>query len=160
MVRRILVPIDFSVCSDAALKQALAIAADGGDDVEVEVLYVRPVRQRVRESAFFADTPQGIAMEQRLSAAECAHAARVSGRLEFGDEPSSVILEILDREGFDMVVMGIEGVGNRRNAANATSDETPPSGHVAANVAKLARCKVVTMPPPALTPEDTEELAS
>lgn len=146
MIRKILVPVDFSTCSDAALEQALAIA--DGSDAEVDVLYVR---SRERESGFFADTPQGIAMEQRLSAAEGSHVARVRGRLEVGDEPSSVILEILDREHFDMVVMGVEGDGNRRTLeSTASDDQVPPSGHVAANVAKLARCKVITMPPPPL----------
>ena len=37
MATRILVPIDFSPCSDAALEHALAIADDDGDG-EVDVL--------------------------------------------------------------------------------------------------------------------------
>jgi nucleotide-binding universal stress UspA family protein len=151
MKTRILVPIDFSPCSDAALEHALAIADESG--AEVEVLYVWCLRVPAEGgTTIFADTPQGIAMERRLSAAESDHAARVCGRLEFGDEPSSVILEILQRERFDMVVMGTEGEGNRREA-NATNSEhdAPPSGHVAANVAKTAKCKVVTTPPPPIS---------
>jgi nucleotide-binding universal stress UspA family protein len=158
MKTRILVPIDFSPCSDAALEHALALADESG--AEVEVLYVWCLREPAQSgSVIFADTPQGIAMERRLSAAESEHAARVSGRLEFGDEPSSVILDILQRERFDMVVMGAEGEGNR-SEANAASTESeapapmsdgPPSGHVAANVARTAKCKVVTTPPPPLS---------
>lgn len=130
MKQRILVPIDFSACSDAALEHALAIADEG--DGEVEVLYVWCPREHAcRQSTIFADTPQGIAMQERLTAAESTHAARVSGRLEFGDEPSSVILAILQRERFDMVVIG------------------PSVGSVAACLAKTAPCRVVTMPPPA-----------
>jgi nucleotide-binding universal stress UspA family protein len=133
MTKRILVPIDFSPCSDAALEHALAIADDA--DAEVEVLYVwcphEPSSQAAGGSAIFADTPQGIAMQQRLSAAESAHAARVCGRLEFGDEPSRVILAILQREHFDMVVVG------------------PATGRVTACLAKTTHCRVVTSPPPA-----------
>jgi nucleotide-binding universal stress UspA family protein len=148
--RRILVPIDFSPCSDAALRHALTIADENG--AEVEVLYVWCVDQPAssRKGAIFADTPQGIAMEERLSAAESGHSARICGRLEFGDEPSRVILEILERERFDMVVMGLEGEGleQRSNQASGEGSEGPESGHVAANVVKTAPCKVITTPPP------------
>jgi len=161
MTRKILVPIDFSPCSDAALRHALTIADENG--AEVEVLYVWCVDEpdSKRGNAIFADTPQGIAMEERLTAAESDHAIRICGRLEFGDEPSRVILEILERERFDMVVMGVEGQGTHRNSqsnapgpasvpAPATSVPPPPeSGHVAANVVKTAPCKVITTPPPA-----------
>lgn len=134
MTRKILVPIDFSPCSDAALRHALTLADENG--AEVEVLYVWCVDEPAvhRGSTIFADTPQGIAMEERLSAAESDHSARICGRLEFGDEPSRVILEILERERFDMVVMGLEGQGN---------------SHVAETVVKTAPCKVITTPPPA-----------
>lgn len=160
MTRKILVPIDFSPCSDAALRHALTIADENG--AEVQVLYVWSVDEpgANRTATIFADTPQGIAMEERLSAAESDHAARICGRLEFGDEPSRVILEILERERFDMVVMGLEGQGNRqsnsqsnregdRPADSRAPSDPPESGHVAANVVKTAPCKVITTPPPA-----------
>lgn len=130
MKTRILVPIDFSPCSDAALEHALEIA-DAGDG-EVEVLYVwSPPRPACAHSAIFADTPQGLAMQERLCAAETRHAARVCGRLEFGAEPSRVILSILQRERFDMVVVGAA------------------TGRGAACLVETAPCRVVTLPPPA-----------
>jgi nucleotide-binding universal stress UspA family protein len=151
MTRKILVPIDFSPCSDAALRHALTIADENG--AEVEVLYVWCVDEPAanRGNAIFADTPQGIAMEERLSAAESDHDIRICGRLEFGDEPSRVILEILERERFDMVVMGIEGQGTHQNSQSSPPSlpSPPESGHVAANVVKTAPCKVITTPPPA-----------
>ncbi len=159
MTRKILVPIDFSPCSDAALRHALTIADENG--AEVEVLYVWSVDEPAakRGSAIFADTPQGIAMEELLSAAESDHASRICGRLEFGDEPSRVILEILERERFDMVVMGAEGQGNSASTASSNGNSNsregqraPDSGHVAANVVKTASCKVITTPPPAPPP--------
>ena len=147
MTRKILVPIDFSPCSDAALRHALTLADENG--AEVEVLYVWCVDEPVahRGSTIFADTPQGIAMEERLSAAESNHGGRICGRLEFGAEPSRIILEILERERFDMVVMGLEGQGNSQS--DPASVPPPESGHVAATVAKTAPCKVITTPPPA-----------
>jgi nucleotide-binding universal stress UspA family protein len=151
MTRKILVPIDFSPCSAAALRHALTIADEGG--AEVEVLYVWCVEEPAanRGGSIFADTPQGIAMEELLSAAESDHAARICGRLEFGDEPSRVILDILERERFDMVVMGLEGQGNSQSKSQGGSP--PESGHVAANVVKTAPCKVITTPPPPLSSE-------
>jgi nucleotide-binding universal stress UspA family protein len=118
-IEKILVPIDFTPASDAALSYALAIADETG--AEVEVLYVW------QPSSIFADSPEGVAMEQRLSAAELEHQARVCGRLEFGEEAANVILAILAREAFDLVVMG-EDQGERR---------------VAENVARTSPCKVV-----------------
>jgi universal stress protein A len=137
-IRNILVPVDFSLSSDAALDYALAIADECA--AEVEVLHVwRPCDSADGPtSEIFAETREGIAMEQRLSAAESRHPARVSGRLEFGGEPSSVILAILEREHFDLVVMGSDGVGR---------------GHVVAIVAKTTACKVVTR---RASPDETE----
>src|SRR4051812_27294230 len=109
-IDKILVPVDFSPCSDAALDYALDVADECG--AEVELLHVWSTHERkspiprggpadeldARQDTtnkIFADTPEGIAMEQRLSEADWKHAARVSGRVEFGEEPSSVILGIL-----------------------------------------------------------------
>ena len=119
-IEKILVPIDFTPASDAALSYALMIADETG--AEVEVLYVW------QPSAIFADSPEGVAMEQRLSAAELEHqAARVCGRLEFGNEGEQFILAILEREEFDLVVMG----------------QDHGAGHVAESVARTTRCRVV-----------------
>lgn len=127
MIARILVPMDFSPCSDDALEYALSLADEHG--AEVEILYVWPV-----ENGLFAETPQGIAMEKRLSAAESDHPTRVSGRLEFGDEPDLVILDILEHEPFDLVVLGRE--------------REKELGHVATKLKSTAPCPVVTVPPP------------
>lgn len=156
-IDRILVPVDFSPSSDAALDYALAIADECG--AEVEVLYVWSPRGagsaggRAMTSAIFADTPEGVAMEQRLSAADSKHSARVCGRLEFGGEASSVILAILERERFDLVVMGLEGDGS---ASRRGEQEERAGGHVSKCVAMTAPCKVVTLPPPPLSPDETE----
>jgi nucleotide-binding universal stress UspA family protein len=116
-IEKILVPIDFTPASDAALSYALMVADETG--AEVEVLYVW------QPSAIFADSPEGVAMEQRLSAAELEHqAARVCGRLEFGDEVERVILAILARERFDLVVMG-EHESSRDLAENVARTSSP-----------------------------------
>lgn len=132
-ISRILVAIDFSPASDAALEHALAVADATGADIEV--LYVwQP--EAPGGSTIFAETPEGLALEQRLSAAESAHPARVSGRLEFGVDACSVILGILHRERFDLCVLGRDGAGRHASLL----------GHVAATVAQQAPCKVVLQP--------------
>jgi nucleotide-binding universal stress UspA family protein len=123
-IEKILVPIDFTPCSQAALAYALAMADACG--AEVELVYVW------RPHGIFAESPEGLAMEQILSAAEYDHEARVSGRLEFGDEPSRAILAILERERFDLVVMG--------------RDDNEGHGHVVADVSRTAPCAVIAMP--------------
>lgn len=138
-IERILVPVDFSPSSDAALEFALAMADACG--AEVEVLHVwrpTPPPPPAHGSAIFAETPQGLALEQRLSAAESEHLARVCGRLEFGEEASAVILRILERERFDLVVMGREGEGEGCRAEQV--------GHVAASVSRTAQCRVLVLP--------------
>lgn len=127
-IDKILVPVDFTAGSDAALAYALSMADECG--AQVEVLHVWSPRDR-RASTIFADTPEGMAMERALSAAESDHPARISGRLEFGEEPSSVILDILERERFDLVVMG--------RGAN-------DGGHVASHLEREAPCTVVALP--------------
>jgi nucleotide-binding universal stress UspA family protein len=131
---KILVPVDFSPSSDAALDYALTVADACG--AEVEMLYVWTPRDHEDETArtIFADTPEGKAMEQRLSDAESVHPARLCGRLEFGAEPASVILGILERERFDMVVVARVTAGVVEGAPR--------------------KCKVITVPPPA--PGETE----
>lgn len=126
---KILVPVDFSPSSDAALDYALSVADACG--AEVEMLYVWTPPEDDQEQgarAIFADTPAGRAMEERLSRAESNHPARLCGRLEFGAEPSSVILDILERERFDMVVVA---------RVRASVVEGAPR-----------KCKVITVPPP------------
>jgi nucleotide-binding universal stress UspA family protein len=156
-IEKILVPVDFSPCSDAALDYALAVADEHG--AEVEVLHVWSPYERKTPipmggpadeldtdqcptSEIFADTPEGVAMERRLSEADWKHTARVSGRLEYGEDPSRVILGILDRERFDLVVIGNEGEGHRRDHRDDGSEHE--CGHVAAGVAHTTACKVVT----------------
>lgn len=122
-IEKILVPVDFSPSSEAALRYALSMADSCG--AEVDVVHVW------RPRGIFAETPEGIAMEQILTAAEADHEARVCGRLEFGDEPSRVILEILRQERFDLVVLGLDA---------------ERGGHVIEHVSKTAPCAVVAMP--------------
>lgn len=133
--KRILVPVDFSPSSDAALDFALSVADACG--AEVEMVYVWSPDERDgcgATSSIFADTVAGKAMEQRLSRADSAHPARLSGRLEFGREARIIIARILEHECFDMVVVP--------NVTEDAFDGVPSA------------CQVITVPPPA--PDETE----
>jgi len=72
-------------------------------------------------TAIFADTPEGIAMEQRLSAAESEHprASRICGRLEFGVE-TAAIEEI--REAAPKFAHGGSLLCGAQNVLNGLSD--------------------------------------
>lgn len=79
-IDRILVPVDFSPSSDAALDHALAIADECG--AEVEVLYVWSPRDPEGKrpiSAIFAATPEGLAMEQLVMSARASRRPRPAG---------------------------------------------------------------------------------
>lgn len=141
-IGKILVPVDFSPASNAALDYALAVADACG--AEVEILHVWRPRARV-----FADTPEGQAMQECLISAENNHSAPLSGRLEFGRDPSRVILDILARESFDLVVMGTDG-----------RDEADGGERLPARVAKTARCKVMTRAVSARSSDEGDEEAA
>jgi len=111
MVRlaRILVPVDFSGPSDAAVEEAIFIAKRF--DAQVELLHVwRPEPSPdpdVPASSLtsFARSDVGHEMRKYLERAE-SQGVTVRGRLAYGD-PETLILECADD--YDMIVMGTRG---------------------------------------------------
>ncbi len=136
-LRRILVPDDFSECSSAALDYAAFLAEPFG--AEIDLLYVwNPRTSTWNEgrsiSLFFADSPEGMSMERRLSNVDNSNVT-VRGRVQFG-ELSSTIATVANSESFDLIVMGLHG---RQRLTHWFS------GHVAQKVAKAAHCPVMTV---------------
>lgn len=113
---RILVPVDFSPCSAAALEYAAALAAKL--DASVDVLHVwqspalAALDDAVHPLVVFTQTQAGQSMKAFLRALEqrALPATLVHGRLATG-EPASTILHIAREGRFDLIVMGRHGRG-------------------------------------------------
>lgn len=111
MVRlaRILVPVDFSGPSDAAVEEAIFIAKRF--DAQIELLHVwRPEpspdpAEPATSLTSFARSDVGHEMRKYLERAE-SQGVTVRGRLAHGD-PEALILECSDD--YDLVVMGTRG---------------------------------------------------
>jgi universal stress protein A len=133
---RILVPADFSASSDAALDYATSLAWRVG--ATVDLLHVwdldATAQREGPRTAFFADSCDGMAMEQALSRTQHGR-VEVRGRLEFG-ELSETIARVATSDHFDLVVMG-------RGTERPSS--LPNSDNVARDVALAVRCPVITI---------------
>ena len=146
-ITRILVPVDFSPCSQAAVDYAASLAERF--DAALEVLHVwDPVRTMsppagpggragggARELSEFAVTEPGQAMDGVLDALEKRGLPRVRGRLATGDPPTA-ILDAGASDGCDLIVMGTHG---RTGLARFVF------GSVAEAVVRRAPCPVLTI---------------
>ncbi|PKO53458.1 MAG: hypothetical protein CVU26_04690 [Betaproteobacteria bacterium HGW-Betaproteobacteria-2] len=113
--RRVLVPVDFSPCSAAAVEAAMKLAPQA----EITLLHVSalPFESKLR----FAGISEAEMTEYRLTCRQGAeremdsfmqgltmHSKPLVSRLEYGNAPE-VILEMVDREASDLIVMGRYG---------------------------------------------------
>ena len=138
MVRlaRILVPVDFSEPSDAAVEEAIFIARRF--EAQMELLHVwRPDPSPDPDAptgslTSFARSDVGLEMRKYMELAESEGVA-VRGRLACGD-PEELILECADD--FDLVVMGTHG-------RSGVSHVLKPS--VAEHVVRKANVPVLTI---------------
>ncbi|MCC6750385.1 MAG: universal stress protein [Deltaproteobacteria bacterium] len=145
-VQKILVPVDFSECSWAAMRYAAFLAAKLGATLDLahvwepprhvapEVMIRRPGEpdQRLVD---FARSEAGTQMQHFLADLEREGVAGAQGWLESGDVLES-ILGLVKREGYDLIVMGTHG---RRGLAHLVI------GSVAENVVRRASCPVITI---------------
>jgi nucleotide-binding universal stress UspA family protein len=138
-IRKILVPMDGSRCSDAALSQAVALAEDLGADVEV-LHITAPDEFEVGSTTETADSVRQQSdreMDASVAAAERRLGGRLKRRSESGD-PLRKILEVA-AEGVDLVVMGTHGRVGRLHSL---------LGSVAEGVVRNSRCPVLTVREP------------
>ncbi len=156
-IRRILVPIDFSEQSDAALKYAVDLASELGSSL----LLLHAVEPIYFAGAMYGQVYSGpIAMEQ-VRDAENALAklvAKVEGRKvdrrkvehrkvgATGVVASGVahqeILKAADSKKVDLIVMGTQGRGGINRAI---------MGSVAEKIVRAAKCPVLTLRQPTKT---------
>jgi nucleotide-binding universal stress UspA family protein len=147
-IRRILVPVDFSPASRAALEYAVFLARRFDAGVEVlhvwePPLYVGPeititAPGRAVTLAEFARTEASRGMEEFLASLDRAGLPSLNGRVDSGP-PAATILRVATDEHCDLIVMGTRG---RTGLAHALL------GSVAEKVVRRASCPVVTVHAP------------
>jgi nucleotide-binding universal stress UspA family protein len=131
--RSILVPVDGSPASVAALEHAAALAEDGG--ARVDVLHVEA--PEVLGSPLSPSTRGEIqrALDEAVDRASARLPGRVSRRTAHGD-PLRTILETAGGGGYDLIVMGTHGRIGRLHSM---------LGSVAEGVVRNAPCPVLTV---------------
>jgi nucleotide-binding universal stress UspA family protein len=147
--QKMLVPIDGSPCSIAALSYAITLAEDLA--AAVDVLHVDGAeRFEVASTASAAESAQeqsDRAMEEAVGEAKGRLGERLRRRIERG-EPVRKILELAAAEKFDLIVMGTHGrVGRLYSLA----------GSVAEAVVRSSPCPVVTVRKPEGEDESFDE---
>jgi nucleotide-binding universal stress UspA family protein len=146
--RRILVPVDFSPCSKAALQYAAQLAERFDAAVEVLHVWEPPMYLGLGPGEVFLQvtTDQGQPLsevvrtrarqelDQFIAEIQSRSSANVSGRLEVGNT-SDTILEIAKANQCDLIVMGTHG---RRGFSRVLM------GSIAERVVRHAPCPVIT----------------
>lgn len=143
-ISKILVPVDFSDCSRAALAQALSLGAVLG--AKIEVLHVAEVpsfsaEPRVTSAGasktlreFGLDTGQA-ELDAFLGKLEAKDREKLVTKVDAG-RPRDCILERAKRDRFDLIVMGTHGRTGRVHSL---------VGSVAESVVRMAPCPVLTV---------------
>jgi nucleotide-binding universal stress UspA family protein len=139
-VQKILVPVDGSPPSIAALEHALALAEEG--IATIDVLYVEaPDEFEVGSMAPLSPTARyelERAMDDAVEHAQGRLGARVSERTVTGD-PLLKIIETANSGGYDLIVMGTHGRVGRLHTI---------LGSVAESIVRNAPCPVLTVREP------------
>jgi nucleotide-binding universal stress UspA family protein len=135
--QKILVPMDGSPSSIAALEQALVLAEDLAADIEVLHVYA-PDRFELGSSTATTDDASAEAereMENAIGEARAILGDRLDRRTESG-EPVRKIIELAAAENADLIIMGTHGRVGRLRAL---------VGSVAEGVVRSAPCPVLTV---------------
>lgn len=142
---RILAPVDFSNASEAALRQAIDLAARTG--AELHVLHVVPDSVADREAPFDERSEEDRAFYQRLWDRADGMLAAFLDRMPVGDvgvkqvlsrgRPACVALDYAEEAGADLIVIGTQGHRGLRRFF---------LGSVAEEVLRRARVPVLVVP--------------
>jgi universal stress protein A len=130
---RILVPVDFSACSLAALDHALAMATRFGSSVDVLHVWSTPGGHET--VAAFADSEAAQLLDQALNALAGGDTVEVRSRVQRGEAVAEIV-RIADEDGYDLIVMGTHG---------RSGPSQLPRGSVAEQVIRRAPCPVLTI---------------
>jgi nucleotide-binding universal stress UspA family protein len=137
---KILVPVDFSECSDAALDWATVLARDTGATLLIVHVETVPLTTGGGEYIYAIPEPPTQELLERLNKIVPKDpSVSVVHRLLAGD-PADAVLRTAESEGVDMIVMGTHG---RRGITRLLM------GSVAEAVVRRATCPVLTVKQPA-----------
>lgn len=145
---KILLPVDFSPCSEAALAYALQLGEILRADIDVlHVWEPGPMAPDgdLHALGLLSATERGQRLREWLIAMEQGRHGRTRAVLQAGD-PCSTILEVAGGSGYDLIVMGTNGRSGVRQILY-------PS--VAERVVRRAPCPVLTVragQPPSASP--------
>lgn len=139
--KKILLPIDFSPSSNAALQMAADLAHHF--NAELNLLNVIPsfptttLPDFIPEEKFLEDARAHA--EQHL--AKCAepmlaNGFKITSSVEFGNDVAGSILEVIEREHIDMVVISTHGISGWRPLV---------FGSIAEKVIKLVQCPLLLL---------------
>ena len=151
-IKKILVPTDFSAHADEAFRVAHTLARATG--AEVIVFHVaRPPAVASEGGQFLADPEEGEAVnlwERFQGVQSAAPGVRVQHQVIVADRPGAgPVLEILEKQGCDLIVMGTHGRSWLKQRL---------FGSVTEEVVRRARCPVMVVkaPDPAPNPPAPE----
>lgn len=137
--KTILVPIDFSAGSDAALELATSLARDSGAKLLITFVQVPPMPVGGGEFIYTVPEPPTEEMRARLlKVLPKDPKITVEHRLLSGD-PADSVVKLAEDEKVDFIVMGTHG---RRGLTRILM------GSVAELVVRWAKCPVVTVKAP------------
>jgi nucleotide-binding universal stress UspA family protein len=138
---RILVPIDFSMYSDAALTLATSLARDGSGTLVLAHVELIPLSAAGGEFFYNAPEPHTEELVDKLEhVIPPDSAVPVERRLLSGD-PADAIIRLAETEHIDLIVMGTHG---RRGLSRLLM------GSVAEAVVRAAPCPVLTVKQPVM----------
>jgi nucleotide-binding universal stress UspA family protein len=140
--RKILVPLDFSDSSYAAL----AAASEYGEKfhAEIEVLHVIPTTPDFNGSDFFPSTSRLQEIRSEVAAtldsdtnALKSKGIRTSSSIEVGNEVAESIIMVARRDSIDMIIISTHGMSGWRPLM---------FGSIAAKVLKRVQCSLLLLP--------------
>ena len=138
-VKKILVPVDFSSGSEAALDLATSLARDSGATLLITYVQVPPLSTGGGEFMYIEPGPPTEEIRARLATILPKDPKiSVEHRLLNGD-PSDCIVKLAEDEKVDFIVMGTHG---RRGLTRVLM------GSVAELVVRWAKCPVITVKSP------------
>jgi nucleotide-binding universal stress UspA family protein len=141
-IHKILVPVDFSGPSNRAVAVSMEWANKFA--AELHLVHVHQLFVPSTLAFYHYDAPPSIDRDLRAAAqralAECAQRVRAAGVAVhehlLGGTPAPEVVELAERIGADLIVMGTQGLSGIQHAL---------LGSVAEKTVRLARCPVITI---------------